>query len=185
MYICPQVEQDTDSPVEWMGVNTTSTGKDVSKILGSIKCGICQRDILDADKVKIIKDKVSHVECPRMTQALKVLENAGPTDPGAGNRLRQILKARPAAAETTVSAARKVLKRPAAAKAPKAVTTSPSTPAAPAIAASSSGNILGCSKCRWGKMGLRPHGCAQCQKWATSGKHGYKMNTEGHVYRES
>ena len=135
-----------------------------------------------SDKVKIIKDKVSHVECPRMTQALKVLENAGPTDPGAGNKLKQTLKARPAAAATTVSAARKVLKRPAAANAPKAVTTAP---AAPAIAAGSSGKSLGCSKCRWGKLGLRPHGCAQCQKWATSGKHGYKMNTEGHVYHES
>ena len=152
----------------------------MSKILGVIKCGICQQDILDSDKVNIIKDKVSHVECPRMTQALKVLENAGPTKSRCRQQTEQALKARPAAAATTVSAARRVLKRPAAAKAPKAVTTAP---AAPAIAASSRGKTLGCSKCRWDKFG--PHGCVQCQKWATSGKYDYKMNTEGHVYRES
>ena len=81
----------------------------------------------------------------------RAVESAGPTDPGAGSRLKQALKARPAAAATTVSAARKVLKRPAAAKAPKAVTTAP---AAPAITAGSSGKILGCSKCRWGQYGI-------------------------------
>ena len=150
-------------------VSTVTTGEQVLEFFPKgVNCSNCSEPIKPEDKVNIVGDLVFHMQCPRLTRALALLASAGPADPKAGQKLRKAMK-RPAAAAAGVA------KKPAASAA--------SVAAAPTATAAAGGRIFGCSKCRWGKSG--PHGCGQCQKWAETGAHGYKRNTDGHIFKDA